>query len=496
MIPTFEALRDQGKIGVLGLTAIGDTSEVLKAIDSGAFASAQVSYNMLNPSAATTLPDNYPAQDYGRMFEHTKAKGVGVIGIRTLAGGALSGSAAREPNASPPPEPIGSANSFDSDLARARRFLPMIEEGFAASLAELATRFVDLDAGDGHRADGHRDAGSARAGHRRGRERSPALGGADAHRGDPGVVRRRGALVGEVQHMAEAVASERVALDPNARRIALIVASAFFIQHIDGAIINTSLPQMAASFAVQPVDINIGITAYLLSMAAFVPLGGWIADRFGAKHVFASAIVIFVVASIACGLSQTLWQFAAARIVQGAGAALMAPVGRIVVLRNTEKSSLIDAIALTVWPALIAPVIGPLIGGLITTYRRLAGELPDQHPARRHRARPRAAVHPEPQGKRAHAVRRPGLSALGGCADAAALWSRAAVARRPGPAAGHKPDRCGCCAGRAQRHSFSTAQNAAARPDDVQDADVSRRDARRRQHLSACHQRHAVPAAA
>ena len=168
--------------------------------------------------------------------------------------------------------------------------------------------------------------------------------------------------------MAEAVASERVALDPNARRIALIVASAFFIQHIDGAIINTSLPQMAASFAVQPVDINIGITAYLLSMAAFVPLGGWIADRFGAKHVFASAIVIFVVASIACGLSQTLWQFAAARIVQGAGAALMAPVGRIVVLRNTEKSSLIDAIALTVWPALIAPVIGPLIGGLITTY--------------------------------------------------------------------------------------------------------------------------------
>jgi aryl-alcohol dehydrogenase-like predicted oxidoreductase len=142
VIPTFEALRDQGKIGVLGLTAIGDTSEVLKVLDSGAFASAQVSYNMLNPSAATTLPNDYPAQDYGRMFEHTKAKGIGVIGIRTLAGGALSGSAEREPNASPPPEPIGSANSFEGDLARARRFLPMIEEGFAGSLAELATRFV------------------------------------------------------------------------------------------------------------------------------------------------------------------------------------------------------------------------------------------------------------------------------------------------------------------------------------------------------------------
>lgn len=168
--------------------------------------------------------------------------------------------------------------------------------------------------------------------------------------------------------MAEAVAAERAPLDRNARRIALIVASAFFMHHIDGSIINTSMPQMAESFSVQPVDINIGITAYLLSMAACIPLGGWIADRFGAKHVFATAIVIFALASIACGLAQTLSQFTAARIVQGIGGALMAPVGRIVVLRNTEKSSLIDAIALTVWPALIAPVIGPLIGGVITTY--------------------------------------------------------------------------------------------------------------------------------
>jgi EmrB/QacA subfamily drug resistance transporter len=168
--------------------------------------------------------------------------------------------------------------------------------------------------------------------------------------------------------MAEIAASERIPLDRSARRVALIVASAFFIQHIDGAIINTSLPQMAESFGVQPVDLNIGITAYLLSMAACIPLGGWVADRFGAKHVFAGAIVIFALASIACGLAQTLPQFTAARIVQGVGGALMAPVGRIVVLRNTEKSSLIDAIALTVWPALIAPVIGPLIGGLITTY--------------------------------------------------------------------------------------------------------------------------------
>ena len=141
MIPAFEALRQQGKIGFLGLTATGDTSEVIKLIDAGVFDSAQISYNMLNPSAATTLPPNYPAQDYGRLFEHTKAAGTGVIGIRTLAGGALSGSAERQPNASPPPPPIGSAISFDSDLLRARRFMPLIEEGFAGSLAELATRF-------------------------------------------------------------------------------------------------------------------------------------------------------------------------------------------------------------------------------------------------------------------------------------------------------------------------------------------------------------------
>jgi EmrB/QacA subfamily drug resistance transporter len=157
-------------------------------------------------------------------------------------------------------------------------------------------------------------------------------------------------------------------LDPAARRIALIVAGALFMQNLDGAIINTSLPQIAHSFAVQPVDTNVGITAYILSLAAFIPLGGWSADRFGSKPVFATAIVIFTLASLACGLATSLWPFAAARAVQGIGAALMAPVGRTLVLRNTDKASLIEATALTVWPALIAPVIGPLFGGLITTY--------------------------------------------------------------------------------------------------------------------------------
>jgi len=113
-----------------------------QAIDSGAFDSAQVVYNMLNPSAAAELPPNYPAQDYGRLFDHTRAAGVGVVGIRVLAGGALSGSTERHPIASPPPEPIGSAMSYDADLARSCRLLPLVKEGFARSLTEAATRFA------------------------------------------------------------------------------------------------------------------------------------------------------------------------------------------------------------------------------------------------------------------------------------------------------------------------------------------------------------------
>lgn len=142
VVPTFERLRQQGKIRFLGMTAVGDTAALHRAIDAGAFDSAQVVYNMLNPSAAIDLPTNYPAQDYQRLFDHTKAAGVGVVGIRVLAGGALSGSADRHPIASPAPEPIGSAMNYDSDIDRARRLLPLVKEGFAASLTEAATRFA------------------------------------------------------------------------------------------------------------------------------------------------------------------------------------------------------------------------------------------------------------------------------------------------------------------------------------------------------------------
>ena len=138
VVPAFDRLREQGKSRFLGLTAIGDTAALHQVIDAGVFDSAQVVY----PAAATALPADYPAQDYGRLFDHTRAAGVGVIGIRVLAGGALSGSAVRHPIASPPPEPIGSATSYDADVARARRLTPLVNEGFAASLTEAATRFA------------------------------------------------------------------------------------------------------------------------------------------------------------------------------------------------------------------------------------------------------------------------------------------------------------------------------------------------------------------
>lgn len=142
VVPAFQRLRQQGKARFLGLTAVGDTAALHQVIDARAFDSAQVVYNMLNPSAAAGLPAAYPAQDYGRLFDHTRAAGVGVVGIRVLAGGALSGSAERHPIASPPPEPIGSAMSYDADLVRASRLMPLVKEGFAASLTEAATRFA------------------------------------------------------------------------------------------------------------------------------------------------------------------------------------------------------------------------------------------------------------------------------------------------------------------------------------------------------------------
>ncbi len=156
--------------------------------------------------------------------------------------------------------------------------------------------------------------------------------------------------------------------DRRARLVALIVGCSFFMVLLDSAIIATSLPKMAQSFGVPALDLSIGISVYILAVATFVPLSGWMSDRFGARRIFLLAIVVFTLASVACGAAGSLPEFIAARAVQGLGGAFMTPVGRVLVLRNTRKSELIQATAWITWPALIAPVIGPVLGGFITTY--------------------------------------------------------------------------------------------------------------------------------
>jgi EmrB/QacA subfamily drug resistance transporter len=150
--------------------------------------------------------------------------------------------------------------------------------------------------------------------------------------------------------------------------IALLVAGAFFMENLDGTVIATALPQMAASFNAHPVDLNIGMSAYLLTLGIFIPISGWISDRFGARLVFSSAVVVFTIASVLCGFAEGVGTFVAMRILQGIGGALMVPVGRLLVLNSTPKHQLISAIATITWPALVAPVLGPPLGGFITDH--------------------------------------------------------------------------------------------------------------------------------
>jgi EmrB/QacA subfamily drug resistance transporter len=150
--------------------------------------------------------------------------------------------------------------------------------------------------------------------------------------------------------------------------VALLVAGAFFMENLDGTVIATALPQMALSFGAHPVDLNLGMTVYMLTLAVFIPVSGWVADRLGARTVFSTAIGLFTVASMICGVSNTLTQFTAARVLQGMGGAMMVPVGRLVVLRITEKKDLMRSISYITWPGLMAPVLGPPLGGFITTY--------------------------------------------------------------------------------------------------------------------------------
>ncbi len=150
--------------------------------------------------------------------------------------------------------------------------------------------------------------------------------------------------------------------------VTLIVAVALFMETMDSTIIATSLPAIAADLGEDPIALKLALTSYLLSLAVFIPISGWMADRFGARTVFRAAIIVFTLGSVACGFATSLVDFILFRVVQGMGGAMMVPVGRLVILRSVPKLELISALAWLTIPALMGPVIGPPLGGFISTF--------------------------------------------------------------------------------------------------------------------------------
>jgi EmrB/QacA subfamily drug resistance transporter len=152
------------------------------------------------------------------------------------------------------------------------------------------------------------------------------------------------------------------------RGMALLVAGAFFMEILDATIIAPAIPLIADSFGVEAVDVNVAISAYLVTVAVLIPASGWMADRFGVRRVFITAIAVFTIASIGCAASASLPMLVGMRVLQGIGGAMMVPVGRLAVLRYSDKSDLVRAIALLTWPALAAPILAPALGGAIATF--------------------------------------------------------------------------------------------------------------------------------
>ncbi|HUE18128.1 MAG TPA: MFS transporter, partial [Stellaceae bacterium] len=150
--------------------------------------------------------------------------------------------------------------------------------------------------------------------------------------------------------------------------VPMVIACGMFMNQLDSTIIATSIPQIADSLGESPLRLNLAITSYLISLAVFIPISGWIADRFGARRVFCAAIALFTFASALCGLSTNLWMLVAMRVLQGLGGAMMTPVGRLILVRTFRKDQLLAAMSYASMPALIGPTIGPIVGGFLTTY--------------------------------------------------------------------------------------------------------------------------------
>lgn len=152
------------------------------------------------------------------------------------------------------------------------------------------------------------------------------------------------------------------------RGLALLVAGAYFMEILDATVIAPAAPHIAADLGVPAVGVNVAITAYVLTLAVLIPISGWLTERFGARRIFAAALLIFTLASAGCAAAQTLPMLVGTRILQGVGGAMMVPVGRLVVIRTTAKTDLVKAIAYLTWPALVAPLLAPALGGILSTY--------------------------------------------------------------------------------------------------------------------------------
>ncbi|MEK8205341.1 MFS transporter [Paenibacillus sp. FSL L8-0696] len=157
-------------------------------------------------------------------------------------------------------------------------------------------------------------------------------------------------------------------INPKLRNMALLVAGCYFMENLDSTIVTTAVPAMSRAFAVSSSAIGLVITSYMVTLAVLIPLSGWLAEYFGTRRVFLAAIAVFTLASLGCALSTSLPGLVAMRVLQGAGGAMMVPVGRVVVLQHTEKKDLMKIMSYLVWPGLISPAIAPLLGGLIVTH--------------------------------------------------------------------------------------------------------------------------------
>jgi EmrB/QacA subfamily drug resistance transporter len=150
--------------------------------------------------------------------------------------------------------------------------------------------------------------------------------------------------------------------------VALVVAIAFLMEQLDATIVTTAIPDMAHALHTSAVNMNLAISSYVLTLAVFIPLSGWFADRFGARRVFMSALALFTLGSVLCGAAQNFHMLVATRVLQGLGGAMMTPVGRLILLRSFPRSQLVRAMTYMIVPAIIGPVLGPPVGGYLSTY--------------------------------------------------------------------------------------------------------------------------------